>query len=74
MAKSIQQQLADAFEQRGLTLLELKRLADLECSPDSLSRKLRGLQSLRSTEVEAIAKALRVEVTAGKAAKDEQAA
>ena len=66
MAKTIQQQLADAFEDRGLTLLELKRLAALDCSPDSLSRKLRGLQSLRSTEIEAIAKALRVQVTTGK--------
>jgi len=71
MPKSIQQQLLAAYtakvEGEGLTLLELKRLADLKCSADSLSRKLRGTQSLRSYEIEAIARALRVEVTAGRA-------
>jgi hypothetical protein len=76
VAKTIQQQLSDAFGESGLTLLELKRLADLKCSPDSLSRKLRGRQSLRSGEIEKLAKALRVQVTAGKPSesKDEQAA
>lgn len=71
MARTLQQQLFDAYEARvksdGLTLDELIRLADMKCSPDSLSRKLRGTQSLRSYEIEALATALRVEVKAGKA-------
>lgn len=70
MAKSIQEQLHDAYkakvESEGMTLLELKRLADLKCSADSLSRKLRGTQSLRSPEIEALARALRVQVVTGK--------
>ena len=47
---------------------ELIRLAKLSCSPDSLSRKLRGEQSLRSWEIEKLASALRVVVTTGKSA------
>ena len=70
MAKSIQEQLLDAYEGKveteGMTLLELKRLADLPCSADSLSRKLRGKQSLRSNEIEALARALRIQVITGK--------
>lgn len=66
MARTIQRQLLDAFEAKGLTLDELIRLADLDCGPDSLSRKLRGKQSLRSGEIEKLATALRIEVTAGK--------
>ena len=72
MARNLQQQLLDAYttkkERDGLTLDELIRLASLTCSPDSLSRKLRGEQSLRSGEIERIASALRVVVTTGKAA------
>jgi len=70
MALSIQQQLFNAYASRkerdGLTLDELLRLSALGCSPDSLSRKLRGEQSLRSWEIEALATALRVRVVAGK--------
>ena len=66
MARSIQDQLNDAFTRSDLTLGELLRLTGLECSEDSLSRKLRSKQSLRTSEAEAIAKALRIEVTAGK--------
>lgn len=70
MALTIQQQLLNAYtdrkERQGLTLDELLRLSALDCSPDSLSRKLRGEQSLRSWEIEKLATALRVRVTAGK--------
>lgn len=70
MALTIQQQLLNAYTERkerdGLTLDELLRLAKLGCGPDSLSRKLRGEQSLRSYEIEALATALRVRVVAGK--------
>jgi hypothetical protein len=72
MARNLQQQLLDAYtarkERDGLTLDELIRLSRLDCSPDSLSRKLRGEQSLRSWEIEKLATALRVVVTTGKAA------
>lgn len=72
MARNLQQQLLEAYlvekRTKGLTLDELIRLAKLSCSPDSLSRKLRGEQSLRSWEIEALAVALRVVVTTGKAA------
>jgi len=72
MARNLQQQLLDAYtarkERDGLTLDELIRLASLSCSPDSLSRKLRGEQSLRSWEIEKLASALRVVVTTGKSA------
>lgn len=68
MAKPIHRQLLEAYESRGLTWDELIRLANLKCSADSISRKLRGEQSLRSWEIEKIAKALRVQVVAGEAA------
>lgn len=71
MAKTLQRQLLEAYEARvkseGLTLDELIRLAKLDCSADSLSRKLRGTQSLRAPEVEALATALRIVVQAGRA-------
>lgn len=66
--KSIRRQLMDAYEARGLTWDELIRLADLKCSADSISRKLRGKQSLRAGEIEALAKALRVQVVTGQEA------
>ncbi len=68
MARTIQRQLLDAFEGSNMTLGELLRLSALRCSEDSLSRKLRGRQSLRAPEIERLANALRVEVTAGRAA------
>lgn len=67
MARSLRKQLLDAYNKSGMTLGELRRLADLDCSEDSVSRKLRGTQSLRAQEIEAMAKALRVEVTTGRA-------
>ena len=65
MAKSIQRQLQEAFDASGLTLDQLLRLANLTCTADSMSRKIRGKQALRSGEVEALARALRVEVVTG---------
>jgi hypothetical protein len=66
--KPIHRQLMDAYEAKGLTWDELIRLADLKCSADSISRKLRGKKSLRSREIEALAKALRIQVTTGQEA------
>ena len=72
MAKPLQVQLLDAFEERqrtdGLTWEDLTRLVapELGLTVDSVSRKLRGLQGLRAPEVEVFAKALRVEVSTGK--------
>ena len=67
MAKTIQRQLLEAYEaqRERLTFDELIRLANLSCSADSVSRKLRGKQVLFSFEIEALARALRVQVTAG---------
>lgn len=66
MARSLRKQLLDAYNKSGMTLGELRRLANLECSEDSVSRKLRGGQSLRAQEIEAMASALRVEVSTGR--------
>ena len=66
MARSLQKQLLDAYTKSGLTFGELRRLANLECSEDSVSRKLRGRQVMFTREAEAIAKALRVEVSTGR--------
>lgn len=68
MARTIDQQLLDAFRERGITLGALRKLADLKCSEDSVSRKLRGTQVLFTREAEAMAKALRVRVTFGREA------
>jgi hypothetical protein len=67
MSKPIHRQLLEAYEEAGLTWDELIRLANLKCSADSISRKLRGKQSLRSGEIERLARALRIQVTAGAA-------
>jgi uncharacterized protein (DUF488 family) len=68
VAHSIRQQLADALTERGWSIRELHRRARLGCTEVSLSRKLRGKQTLRSTEVERLARVLRIEVTAGESA------
>jgi cyanate lyase len=69
---SIRQQLQTAYNEAhkrdGLTLVDLSRKSGLGCSESGLYRKLFGGQPLRSDEVEALAKALGVEVVAGKAA------
>jgi hypothetical protein len=68
--RSLRLQLREAYEaahqSEGLTLIELIGKAGLECSESSLYRKLFEEQTLRSDEVEKLAKALRVEVTAGR--------
>jgi hypothetical protein len=68
MARSLQRQLWDAFEESGLTFDQLLRLADLDLDRASLSRKLRGKQTISAKECEAIAAALRVVITTGKVA------
>lgn len=76
MAKSLQSQLHDAYEGRrladGLTLEALTqqvRAAGLDISVDSVARKIRGEQSLRSYEIEVLARCLRVKVSTGKPGK-----
>lgn len=63
-ASVIQGHLLRAFDEypNGLTLDELRRLSGIKCSVESLSRKLKGTQALRSQESESLAKALRVDV------------
>jgi hypothetical protein len=68
MSRSLQRQILAAFDQSGLTIDELIRLAGLEMDPASLSRKLRGKQAMRTTECEVLAKALRVVVSTGRSA------
>lgn len=68
MSRSLQRQIQAAFDASGLTIEELIRLANLEMNTASLSRKLRGKQAMRTTECEALAKALRIVVTAGRSA------
>lgn len=55
MTRHIAQQLRDAWKASGLTLEELRDGADLDVSPDSLSRKLAGKQVLSTEEAESIA-------------------
>jgi hypothetical protein len=62
MARPIHRQLLVVHDASELTFGQLKRLAALKCSEESLSRKLRGRQVLFTSEAEAIARALRCEV------------
>lgn len=55
-------QLHQAWLRSGAALAELCRLAGLACSPGSLSRKLAGKQILTTSEAEALARALDVEL------------
>jgi hypothetical protein len=57
-SKPIHVQLLAAFESSELTLEQLVEKAQLGCDIHSLSRKLRGKQSLRTTEAECISDAL----------------
>ena len=68
MAKSLREQLREAFTASGLTIGQLRALAGLDCDNSSLHRKLHGNQALRDVEIEALAKALRVRVSTGKRA------
>jgi hypothetical protein len=67
MARSLQGQLRDAFQRSGLTIDELIERSGLELDTASLSRKIRGKQTLRSTEIESLASALGVVVSTGRA-------
>jgi hypothetical protein len=51
-------QLRQAWQGKGITLDELCELAALECSADSLSRKLAEKQILTTREAERLADAL----------------
>jgi hypothetical protein len=66
---SIRQQLRRAYESAherdGLTLVTLAKTSGLNCCESTLYRKLFGGQPLRSDEVEALARTLRIVVTAG---------
>lgn len=64
-------QLREAWQRSGKSLPELVKEAGLECSADSLSRKLSGNQTLRLDEAAALAKTLGLKITvkpAGEAA------
>jgi transcriptional regulator with XRE-family HTH domain len=59
-APSLHEQLRTAWEASGLSLEQLRDRAGVECSADSLSRKLRGKQPLTTREAELLALALTV--------------
>ena len=69
MARSLREQLRDAWSASGLTLRELLLLAGLDMDETSLGRKLSGAQSMRLEEGEALANALRVRISAGREAR-----
>jgi hypothetical protein len=69
VAKSLREQLREAFDASGLTIVQLRSLAGLGCDGSSLSRKLSGHQSLRDFEIEALALALRVRISTGRSAR-----
>jgi transcriptional regulator with XRE-family HTH domain len=56
-------QLHQARLRSGLTLADLCRRAALTCTADSLCRKLAGKQILTTSEAEALAQALDLELT-----------
>ena len=66
MAKPIHEQLRIAWENSTLTLRQLLTLSGLPLDEGNLSRKLAGLQALRTSEAEALARALRTKITAGR--------
>jgi hypothetical protein len=59
---TIASQLRDARLRKGVQLEELRRLAKLDCSADSLCRKLSGKQPLTTEEAESLARALEHEI------------
>jgi hypothetical protein len=67
--QSLREQLLAEYERRwdadGLTLTALLVASGLDLSLPSLYRKLHGTQGLRGEEIEALATALGIEVTAG---------
>jgi transcriptional regulator with XRE-family HTH domain len=62
--QSIRERLLDAWERSGLTLDQLASRAGLATTKYSLSRKLRGLQAMRTEESEALEAALEKEMSA----------
>ena len=58
MTIPLHQQVHKAWQDSGLSLPKLIEAAGLDCHPDSLSRKLRGLQILTTAEAEKLASAL----------------
>lgn len=67
--KTLAQQLHEAWIESGLTLAALIEKSGLALDEPNLSRKLRGKQKMRTEEAEALAHALRVEITAGREAR-----
>ncbi len=61
----LRQQIVDAFRASGLTLADLILRSGLQCSEATMSRKMGGTQTLRAEEVEALARALCVQVVTG---------
>lgn len=55
MSTPLHEQLRSIWEQSDLTLDEVVEMSKVECSADSLSRKLGGKQALRATELAAVA-------------------
>lgn len=77
MARSIQEQLFNAWDGSGRTLLDVAAAAkeraeragrQLDLDEPSLSRKLRGKQTLRTWEAEILAAVLGIKISAGRAA------
>ena len=66
MSGSLHEQLHRAWLRSDLSLEQLRAKANVECSADSLSRKLRGKQVLSTEEAEALAAAMLVVVTTGR--------
>ncbi|HZJ63923.1 MAG TPA: hypothetical protein VFD36_10440 [Kofleriaceae bacterium] len=58
----IASQLSEARQQKGMMLEELREAAGLECTADSLCRKLAGKQILTTDEAERLAQALDREI------------
>jgi hypothetical protein len=58
MPLPLHEQLHGAWERSGWSLEQLRLKAMLDCSADSLSRKLRGKQVLSTAEAESLATAL----------------
>lgn len=69
MARTLREQLRDAWADSKLTLGDLLLLSGLEMDETSLGRKLSGQQSLRVEEAEALASALKIKISSGREAR-----
>lgn len=74
MTTPLHQQVHDAWKTSGLSQQRLLELAGLDCTSDSLSRKLRGLQILTTAEAEKLAAALGIGLSIPAPAMDEATA